>query len=1091
MSDDPASAPPGAVLRRRRRGRLGALQLVWALLVASVAMVAVLSLSGTTLRLPDWATERIEAAVNAHVEGSGLRIGRIDLRFGPDGRPQATLANVEVTDGSGVTLARLNSLGTRLSPAALIEGRIVPRTLRLSGAQITLRRDTAGGISIRYAGLAEAGVAETPGAAVEMIDGLFARGVLGGIDRIDATDITVTLEDARAGRVWQATGGTLEIVNAPDALSFTLVSDVFNGTEDLARVDLRYRSERGTPEAWLEARFENAAAVDIAKQSPALALLDLLDAPISGSLRVDIARDGTLDHLAATLDIGEGRLRPAPEAQPIVFESARAVVAYDPESGRIAVSDLITRSDHVSLSAEAQLIPGPLRDGWPRDMVAQIRLRDVEVAPGAVLAGPVSFDGGTADLRLALDPFAIEIGALSLDGPHGRQRARGRIAAEPEGWRLALDIAADEAPIADILALWPLSVTPDVRRWLATNISGGTARDLTTAIRIEPGARAMTGVSFAFEDAEVRVMPHLPPITGASGLATLHGSRFALALETGHMHPPAGEAADLSGSVFVLPDLTQRPRLADLQLAATGPTSSILRLLDNPPFRVLERSGRAEALASAEAQATIAANVSFPLKPALQADEVSYVVTGALDGVASDGLLAGRRLGAERLELRVTPAAVELSGPVSVDGLLLDATYRLPVAPGSVGAGEVSARLMLTSETLASLGIVLPQGAVTGAAEGQLDLVLGGDGIGFRLTSDLVGARLSVAPLGWSKAAGTAGRLEAEGAVVDGAARIDRLVLDAPGLLAEGRVEAGSGVIRLDRLRAGGWLDARVTLTPRGQGRAPAVTVEGGRMNLALRPETSGGAGAGEAPLRVTLDQLVIAEGLALAPFRGDLTAGRGLSGGFEGRVNGGTPVRGSLAPSGDAAAIRITATDGGAVLRDAGLYRNARGGAFELILVPSGGPGRYDGQMSIARTRIVNAPGLASLLNAISVVGLLSELQGAGILFETVDARFELSPDRVVVREGAAVGVSLGISMDGVYDIASRSMDMQGVVSPVYLVNGIGQIFTRPGEGLFGFAYRMTGSAETLRVQVNPLSILTPGMFREIFRRPLPASVP
>jgi hypothetical protein len=158
---------------------------------------------------------------------------------------------------------------------------------------------------------------------------------------------------------------------------------------------------------------------------------------------------------------------------------------------------------------------------------------------------------------------------------------------------------------------------------------------------------------------------------------------------------------------------------------------------------------------------------------------------------------------------------------------------------------------------------------------------------------------------------------------------------------------------------------------------------------------------------------------------------------------------------------------------------------------VPSGGPGRYDGQLSIARTRVVNAPGLASLLNAISVVGLLSELQGSGILFETVDARFELSPDRVIVREGSAVGVSIGISMDGVYDIASKNLDMQGVVSPVYLVNGIGQIFTRAGEGLFGFAYRMTGSQGTLRVQVNPLSILTPGMFREIFRRPLPVAGP
>jgi hypothetical protein len=50
-------------------------------------------------------------------------------------------------------------------------------------------------------------------------------------------------------------------------------------------------------------------------------------------------------------------------------------------------------------------------------------------------------------------------------------------------------------------------------------------------------------------------------------------------------------------------------------------------------------------------------------------------------------------------------------------------------------------------------------------------------------------------------------------------------------------------------------------------------------------------------------------------------------------------------------------------------------------------------------------------------------------------------------------------------------------------MLNGIGQIFSKRREGLFGFNYRMTGAADDPRVSVNPLSILTPGMFREIFR--------
>jgi hypothetical protein len=63
----------------------------------------------------------------------------------------------------------------------------------------------------------------------------------------------------------------------------------------------------------------------------------------------------------------------------------------------------------------------------------------------------------------------------------------------------------------------------------------------------------------------------------------------------------------------------------------------------------------------------------------------------------------------------------------------------------------------------------------------------------------------------------------------------------------------------------------------------------------------------------------------------------------------------------------------------------------------------------------------------------------------------------------------------------------MRGVVSPIYLLNGIGSVLTRKGEGLFGFAYRLKGTAADPDVSVNPLSILTPGMFRDLFRAPAP----
>jgi hypothetical protein len=235
------------------------------------------------------------------------------------------------------------------------------------------------------------------------------------------------------------------------------------------------------------------------------------------------------------------------------------------------------------------------------------------------------------------------------------------------------------------------------------------------------------------------------------------------------------------------------------------------------------------------------------------------------------------------------------------------------------------------------------------------------------------------------------------------------------------------------------------------------------------------------------LDRLYIAEGITLTGFRGDFTTGGGFGGSFTARLNGGGEVRGTVAPQNGGSAVRVTSQNAGDVLKDANLAQRIRGGAMELVLVPSGQTGVYNGSLTAQRVRVRGTPALAGLLDAISVVGLLNQLNGDGIVFDQVQSRFTLTPNAVNFRETSAVGASLGISVEGLYELGTGRLNLQGVFSPVYLVNGIGAILTRRGEGLFGFNYRVTGTSEQPKVSVNPLSLLTPGMFRELFRAPPP----
>lgn len=159
----------------------------------------------------------------------------------------------------------------------------------------------------------------------------------------------------------------------------------------------------------------------------------------------------------------------------------------------------------------------------------------------------------------------------------------------------------------------------------------------------------------------------------------------------------------------------------------------------------------------------------------------------------------------------------------------------------------------------------------------------------------------------------------------------------------------------------------------------------------------------------------------------------------------------------------------------------------MDLTLNPTGAGGVYNGRLRVRNTRIVGTPALTGILSAISIVGLLDQMNSEGISLSDVQADFQLSPIRVTLYRSSAVGPSLGISLDGIYDLTGSRMDIQGVISPVYFLNGIGQVFLRRGEGVFGFNFRMRGSADNPGVSVNPLSILTPGMFRQIFHHPPP----
>ena len=398
----------------------------------------------------------------------------------------------------------------------------------------------------------------------------------------------------------------------------------------------------------------------------------------------------------------------------------------------------------------------------------------------------------------------------------------------------------------------------------------------------------------------------------------------------------------------------------------------------------------------------------------------------------------------------------------------------------------------MSAANAAKFGVSLPNGLLSGESRGALSVTLPKNARpSFSLSSNLAGLGVSIPAIGYGLSKSATGEFRISGTLgqpVD----IDGLSFSAGGLETSADIvlndDGSASRIDFDRVRLGGWLDAKVSLEPR-KGTTPRITVNGGTLDM-RRAQFGGDGGSGggqKTPVSLRLDRLDVANGISLTDVTSNLTIGAGVSGEFQARM-GKAKLTGALEPRKGGTAVQVKSKSLGDVLRATGILKTVVGGDMTLSLVPvRGQKGSYNGQLDVTDTRLQDAPAIGSLLDAISVVGIIDQLEGPGIYFQNVEARFRLTPDELILSQSSATGPSMGISMDGYYNLGTKQLDMQGVLSPIYILNGIGSLFTRRGEGLIGFNFNLTGPASNPTVAVNPLSVFTPGMFREIFRRPPP----
>ncbi|MEI6986122.1 MAG: DUF3971 domain-containing protein [Rhodospirillaceae bacterium] len=691
----------------------------------------------------------------------------------------------------------------------------------------------------------------------------------------------------------------------------------------------------------------------------------------------------------------------------------------------------------------------------------------------------------------------------------------------------AHDVRADS-----LSRLWPPNISKTAHDWVVQNITAGMIDQASLTIDgstpvADPWAIKAASLNGKIEASNLTInyFKTLAPITGIAGRGIFRaGSELILNTSGGHiLDLTVGDAE------VVISKLDTPQEWIDIKAQLSGSLRSTLTVLNTPPLLYAHKVDINPQLAEGNQLGRL--HFVFPLRRDLELDDVGIFADADLHGAAVQGIAGGLNADQGELKLVLDRNGMDVTGRVRLEGMPSTVYWRENFTDDADPGTRVSIKGKIGEALLADHGLHLAP-FFNGTFDTDLDLAIDRHKrIALAANLNLTGARVSLPVLDLIKPMDKPGTARFAVEFDKGRpVRLSHFVAEAPGMKAAGTADLNPVSHAIERLtltefRAGA-SDAKVEIKRRSDG-GWGIDVRGASLDaspLFDTPETAEGMSklrqerltrrehpAPPGPpynLTLQLGRLIIGSGnRALTNVVGKLennglgwdtldlkaelkpsVAPTGAGGG------GGTgvPLTVSYLPDGSQRRLALACEDAGALLRAFDVTETMLGGSLRLTGLGAPGIPRQPLalQLEMGEARVVGAPLLARILNALSVTGLLELLRGEGLTFSQAAGDIIWGEDMLTINNLRTSGGALGLTMGGRVDLATGSLAIEGTIVPVYTLNRIlglipilGDLLSGgAGQGIFAATYSLSGSTDEPVISVNPLAALAPGFLRNLF---------
>ncbi|MGV8936827.1 MAG: DUF3971 domain-containing protein [Allorhizobium sp.] len=1077
-------------------------------MVVVVGGVIVALESGTLDRtLSGGATSALNSALGPNFRAD---IGSTAIRFSKGLQLTVVARDVTVFDNaSSLAITETDAVRMVLDPIALFSGQVTISEIEADDIRI----DTAllpSGPGFDVSKFRIDSVPLLLETAFVGLDGLQAFIARGNLDSVRIGGIEINTPDIGGKPVALSLDDMVMRRSADSSLGLTGQMSI-NG--QVSPIDIKVQSEDG------HARSLSASLVS-ANLSDFLLLRDDAGKPLQGleanadlSIEAQRSGDGIKPRLSMALTSKDGAVYFESNRQEVNVAAIK--VAYDFDKRTIEF-----------LSSQAQF--GPMIIPFTGGLIDLDRLEN-SAQYGAGIGIDLLVSQGLASIPATGEqpfPFGLkvfgrfvhakrelQVERMTVTTDQGTMTGSVRVRLDDEGPEISVAAEVVDMQTGVLKQLWPYWMADKPRAWVQQNLFGGTIRQGSIAVFIPSGRISAVPkplhldenelhVSLDLDNARVNVAGDIPPLRDTAAHIEMKGKRLDVQIKSGMSYFATGRTVKVENAHFVIAEAYEKPLIGDLDITVSGSADAVAELAGLRPIEALQRSGFQASDFKGEVKAT--AKVRMGLIRDQNPPAPDWTAQVQLSGVDVAKEFDGRKITALDGTLDIDNESARLEGKGRIDDVPMEVSLTEPIAGDSKAQRSRVVKISLGN---ADRDRFMP--GLDDVIDGSVDVVLSRvDEDHQAVTVDLSRAVVTVPGTGWTKGRGIASKANFSISEQGDQTLVDAFEFSGDGFGASGRLMVGKSGLEsavFSRVRLSPDDDYAVSVK-RAQG-SYQVNVSGKSADVRpivarLKSETgqTGRKSGASTPVRVEgrLDRMVGFNDEALSNVTLLYSAGKSRISALDlsGVTSSGQAVVAQLDDKGGRDEISVTTSDAGTLTRMLNVYDKMRDGLLNLKLIGSQG-NTWSGSLDIRNFRLDNEARLQSIVSTPASSDGRSLNSAVKRDIDVSSAKFQRAFARIVYTDGAIQldngivrGEQIGATFQGTLRDKAGNMEMTGTFMPAY---GLNRLFAElpvigillgngRDRGLLGITFKLTGSADAPQLAINPLSIIAPGVFRQIF---------